>query len=351
MDMDLFEYADELDYGELHFKIDPESGLHAIVAIHDLTLGPAIGGCRFIEYDSSNDAIRDAMRLGRGMTYKAAISGLPHGGAKSVLVRPKNLDDEQRDKIFETFGGFVDSLGGDYITAEDSGTTVGDMNTIGEQTDYVLGRGPDQGGSGDPSPHTATGVRRGIEACAEHKWGRDDLDGLTVAIQGVGNVGYHLAKQLDERGVSLIVTDIDRDSVDRCVEEFGAEAVGAEEIYGVDCDIFAPCALGAILNDETIPQLTCEVVAGSSNNQLAESRHDAQLMERGILYAPDYLVNAGGLIYVASFYAEAGPEQAAEKIDEIYDTMLEIFERAESEGKPTGHITDQIAEERIQAAR
>jgi leucine dehydrogenase len=349
--MDLFDYADELDYGELHFKVNPETGLHAIVAIHDLTLGPAIGGCRFIEYDTTDDAIRDAMRLGRGMTYKAAITNLPHGGAKSVLVRPDNLDPEQRVDIIDEFGEFVDSLDGDYITAEDSGTSVEDMNRIGEKTDYVLGRGPDKGGSGDPSPHTATGVRRGLEAAVKFDLGRDDLDGLTVAIQGVGAVGYHLAKQLHERGVNLVVTDINQRPIDRCVDEFGAEAVGTDEIYGVDCDIFAPCALGAILNDETIPQLSCDIVAGSANNQLAESRHDAQLMERGITYAPDYLVNAAGLIYVASFYSGEGSEAAAERIDGIYDTMLEILERAESEGKPTGHVTNQIAEERIQEAR
>jgi len=345
--VDLFEYADELDYGELHLKVDEETDLHAIVAIHNLNRGPAIGGCRFIEYDTTDDALRDAMRLARGMTYKAAISGLDHGGGKAVIVRPPELDDAQREKLFDVYGEFVDSLNGNYITCEDSGTTVGDMNVVKGQTDHVLGYSPDDGSSGDPSPVTAYGVRRGIQAAAKHQWDRDDLEGLHVAIQGVGSVGYYLARELDELGVELTVTDIDEEDVQRCVDEFGAERVAPESIFDVDCDIFAPCALGAILNDDTIPRLKCEVVAGASNNQLAKPHHGAQLMERGILYAPDYAINAGGLINVAQEFEGYDREAAMTKTKEIYDTMLAIFERAERDGRPTHQVADEIAEERF----
>ena len=345
--MDLFEYADDLRYGELHLKVDPDIDLHAIVAVHNLKRGPAIGGCRFIEYPSTDDALRDAMRLARGMTYKAAITNLDHGGGKAVIVRPPNLTDEQRTKIFEAYGQFVDSINGDYITCEDSGTTVGDMNIIHEQTDHVLGYGSEEGGSGDPSPVTAYGVRRGIQAAAKHRWDRDELDGLHVAIQGVGSVGYYLAKELDELGVDLTVTDVDEQSINRCVEEFGAERVAPESIFEVDCDILAPCALGAVLNDETIPRLTCEVVAGASNNQLAEPRHGTMLLERDILYAPDYAINAGGLINVAEEYTGYDRESAMEKAFAIYDTMLEIFERAEAQQMSPAVVADQIVEEKL----
>ena len=349
--MDIFEYADELEFGELHFQVDPDIDLRAVVAIHSLERGPAIGGCRFIEYDSTDEAARDVMRLAQGMTYKAALSKLPHGGAKSVLIKPSDheLSDEQRESMLRTFGQFIDDLDGQYITAEDSGTSVEDMNIIHEETDHVLGYGTEQGGSGDPSPYTAVGIRRGIEAAAQYVYGRDELDGLTVAIQGVGHVGYHLAKELHERDAELIVADVDREAVGQCVEEFGAEAVAPEAIFDIDCDVFSPCALGAILNDETIPRLTCDIVAGSANNQLGASRHDAMLRDHGITYAPDYLINAGGLIYVAAFYAGHDTDRASQQIEAIYETLLEIFERADTESRPTGRVTNQIAEERLEA--
>lgn len=346
--MDLFDYADELQYGELHLEADPTLGLRSIVAIHNLNLGPAIGGCRFIEYDTSEEALRDAMRLGRGMTYKAALAGLDHGGGKAVIMRPKNLDEDQRRRIFEEFGGFVDSLAGDYVTCEDSGTTVGDMNVVKDQTEHVLGYGKDEGGSGDPSPVTAYGVRRGIEAAAQFKFGDDNLDGVHVAIQGVGSVGYYLARELDELGANLTVTDVDDSAISRCVEEFGAEAVQPDAIFEVDCDIFAPCALGAVINDKTIPRLKCDVVAGAANNQLKnEDRHDVALKERGILYAPDYAINAGGLINVAEEFTGYDRESAMSKTKEIYGTMHEIYERAEAEDDTTANVADRIAEERV----
>ena len=345
--MDLFKYADELRYGQLHLKADPKLGLHAIVAVHNLKRGPAIGGTRFIEYEHTNDAIRDAMRLARGMTYKSAISGLNHGGGKAVIMRPKGMTEAQREDIFAAFGQFVDSLGGIYITCEDSGTRVSDMNTVRKQTKHVLGFDPGEGSSGDPSPFTAYGVRRGIEAAVKHKLGRDDLEGLTVSIQGVGHVGYYLAKELHQLGAKLIVTDVVQASLDRCVEEFNATVVAPDEIYGVESDIFAPCALGAILHDKTIPQLKCSIIAGASNNQLAEDRHGVVLLERGILYSPDYAINAGGLINVAEEYKGYNADTAREKCTLIYDTMAQIFERSTKENVPTNVIADRIVEEMI----
>ncbi len=345
--MDLFDYANELGFGELHMKTNPKTGLRAIVALHNLQLGPAIGGCRFIEYDSTDDALRDAMRLARGMTYKAAITNLPHGGGKSVLIRPKNLTEEQRTAIFEEFGEFVESLGGKYITAEDSGTSVADMNLISQKTDHVLGTSADDGGSGDPSPVTARGVRHGIEAAVKFKYDRDDLTDLKIAIQGLGNVGYYLAGELHELGAQLIVTDVNQDAVDRCVAEFGATAVEPDAIFGVDCDIFAPCALGAIINDETLPQLQCDIVAGAANNQLLEARHGELLRQKGILYAPDYVINAGGLIHVAANYAGYDGDWARSETEGIFDTLIQIFERADREELPTGVVADRIVEEKL----
>ncbi|MFP4598090.1 MAG: Leu/Phe/Val dehydrogenase [Persicimonas sp.] len=345
--MDLFNYASELKYGELHLKVDPKIELRAIVAIHNLERGPAIGGCRFIEYDSTDDALQDAMRLARGMTYKAAISGLPHGGGKAVIVRPKGLTEAQREQIFAKFGAFVDSLAGQYITCEDSGTKVSDMNLIHEHTDHVLGYSAEHGGSGDPSPFTAFGVRRGIEAAVKHRYGRDELAGLHVAVQGVGHVGYYLARELHELGARLTVTDINEEAIDRCVDEFDAKVVAADSIFDVDCDIFAPCALGAILDDDTIARLKCDIVAGAANNQLAENRHGAMLVERDILYAPDYALNAGGLINVAQEFQGYDAEAAREKTSQIYDTMLTIFERAERDELPTAVVADSIVEEEL----
>lgn len=345
--MDLFDYADQLQYGELHLKADSDVGLHAIVAIHNLKFGPAIGGCRFIEYDSTHDALRDAMRLARGMSYKAAISGLPHGGGKAVIVRPKDMSEDQRDDLFAEYGKFIDTLGGRYITCEDSGTRVADMNVIKDHTEHVLGYDPDSGSSGDPSPLTAFGVRRGIEAAARFKYDRDGVDGLKIAIQGVGSVGYYLARELNELGAELVVTDLSEDAVARCKDEFGATATTPDAIYGVECDIFAPCALGAVINDKTIPGLKCDIVAGASNNQLLEARHGAALKERGILYAPDYALNAGGLINVAIEYEGYDGDKVRQKVSAIYDTMMEIFERGASDDLPTNVVADQIVEERL----
>lgn len=345
--MDFFDYADELGYGDVHFRTVPDLDLHAVIAVHSLELGPAIGGCRFIEYDCSEAAIRDVMRLARGMTYKAAISDLPHGGGKSVVIRPPDLTGERRNRLFREFGRFVESLGGDYITAEDSGTTVDDMDAISAQTEYVLGRDPSEGGAGDPSPFTARGVRHGIEAAVAHHYKQRKLSELTVAIQGVGSVGYHLADELHRAGADLVVTDVKSDRVKRCVDDFDARGVPPEDIYETKCDVFAPCALGAVLNNETIPELQCDIVAGSANNQLKQQKHDDQLQERGILYVPDYAVNAGGLIHVAEHYAGRDLSLDDDRITGIYNTLANVLERAASTDLPPGRVADRMVEEKL----
>ncbi|MFT3923466.1 MAG: amino acid dehydrogenase [Myxococcales bacterium] len=343
--MEWFAQMAEHDFGELHVKRDAASGLCAIVAIHDVRLGPALGGCRFIEYAHERDALRDALRLSRGMTYKAALAGVPFGGGKSVIMRPHQAFD--RTHLFRAFGRFVDELGGRYITAEDSGTTLEDMAVIRSVTRHVTGAAQSHGGSGDPSPSTALGVRRGLEAAVRFALGKTSLVDVHVAVQGVGNVGYHLCRELRDRGARLTVADVDPHKVERVVQEFAARAVSLDEIYRVDCDVFAPCALGGALNDDTIPKLKCKVVAGAANNQLAESRHGEQLRERDIVYAPDYAINAGGLIHVAQETMGYDPLKVRSRTERIYDTILEILERAEAAGCPSQQIADAMVEEKL----
>ena len=348
MAQSIFDLLEQHDYGEIHLKRDAASGLEAIVAIHDTRLGPALGGCRFIHYDTHESAIIDALRLARGMTYKAAITGIPHGGGKSVILRPGGQFD--RSAVFRAFGKLIDDLGGHYITAEDSGTGIEDMEIVRGVTKHVTGVKPEHGGSGDPSPFTALGVRRGIEACVKKVMGKDDLDGVSVAVQGVGHVGYHLCAQLHELGAKLTVADVDPLKSERAQRELGAEIVALDAIFETECDVFAPCALGSALNDDTIPRLKCKIVAGAANNQLAEQRHGDDLMQRGILYAPDYAINAGGLINVAQEYAGYDAEVSRERTMKIYDTILEIAERAEAAMAPTYRIADTMVEERLAQA-
>ncbi len=346
--MSVFGHMAHYDYGEVHVRRDQASGLEAIVAIHDSRLGPALGGCRFIHYDTEEEALVDALRLARGMTYKAAITGLGHGGGKSVIVKPRQQFD--RARLFRAFGRFVEDLGGRYITAEDSGTSLEDMEVIRTVTRNVTGVKPEHGGSGDPSPFTALGVRRGIEACVKVATGRSDLDGVHVAVQGVGHVGYHLCKELAALGARLTVADVDPLKSERAQREFGAEIVTLDAIFGVECDVFAPCALGSALNDHTIPRLRCRIVAGAANNQLAEPRHGEDLMQRGIVYAPDYAINAGGLINVAQEVLGYDAVTSRERTMRIYDTILEIVERAAAAMQPTSRVADMIAEERLKKA-
>jgi leucine dehydrogenase len=343
--MDLFGHLKTYDYGEAHFGLDKATGLKAIVAIHDSRLGPALGGCRFLPYDTDEAALIDALRLARGMTYKAALAGLKHGGGKSVLIRPRQHFD--RVALFRAFGKFVEGLGGHYITAEDSGTGLEDMEVIRTVTKYVTGVEVKNGGSGDPSPFTALGVRRGIEACVKHKLGRTTLEGVHVAIQGVGHVGYHLCKELFEAGAKISVADVDPLKAERAHREFKATVVPLDQIFDVACDVIAPCALGSALNDHTIPKLKAKIVAGAANNQLAEPRHGDDLHQRGILYAPDYAINAGGLINVAQEVTGYDAKAARERTLQIYDTILEIAERSAKLHSPTYKIADILVEEKL----
>ena len=347
--MDLFGHLDRYDYGEVHLKLDKATGLRAIVAIHDTRLGPSLGGCRFIHYDSDEAAVVDALRLARGMTYKAALAGLPHGGGKSVIMRPSQHFD--RVALFRAFGKFIDDLRGHYITAEDSGTGLEDMEVIRSVTKWVTGVDPSHGGSGDPSPFTALGVRRGIEACVEKKLGKRTLAGVHVVVQGVGHVGYHLCRELHEHGAKLTVADVDPLKAERAQRELGAKLVPLEGIFDVDCDVFAPCALGSAMNDETIPRLKARIVAGAANNQLAQPRHGDDLHARGILYAPDYAINAGGLINVAQEVVGYDEKKARAKTLEIHGTIAEIVDRSEALKAPTHKVADMLAEERLSAAR
>jgi leucine dehydrogenase len=323
---------------------DSASGYRGIIAVHSTVLGPALGGTRFWNYATDEEAIVDALRLARGMTYKNAVAGLNLGGGKSVIIGDNKTAD--REMIFRAHGRFVESLGGRYITAEDVGTSTADMDYVHMETDYVSGLA---GRSGDPSPVTAHGVFRAIQAAAREKWGNDELANRTISIQGCGHVGYYLAKELHEAGAKLIVTDIDADRVKRVANEFGARAVSADEIYSAQADIFAPCALGAIINDKTIPRLQVEIVAGAANNQLLEERHGDALEQKKILYAPDYVANAGGVINVYGEIAGWTSARAFRKADEIYDTILKVFAIAKSEGIPTYLAADRLAEQRIQA--
>jgi len=334
---------------EVAFCCDPESGLKAIIAIHNRSLGPALGGCRMWPYESEDAALTDVLRLSRGMTYKAALAGLALGGGKSVII-----GDPGRDKspaLFRAMGRFVDRFGGRYIIAEDVGIAVEDVEAMAEATRHVAGTG-NGGGAGDPAPATAYGVYMGLSAAVRKRLGRGSLAGLRVAIQGLGHVGRELAQLLRQQGVRLIVTDIHPVAVEWAVGELGARAVAPEAIYDAEADVFAPCALGAILDDDTIPRLTAKIVAGSANNQLAEDRHGDALKDRGILYAPDYVINAGGLIYVSGEVARRGRGQfdrdgALARVAGIHDTLMAIFERAEADGLATSAAADRLAEERF----
>ncbi|MDP3274895.1 MAG: Glu/Leu/Phe/Val dehydrogenase dimerization domain-containing protein [Deltaproteobacteria bacterium] len=348
--MDLFAKMAGHGFGEVHVRRDEASGLAAIIAIHDTRLGPALGGCRFIHYDDEGAAFTDALRLARGMTYKAAITGLALGGGKSVLIKPRTPFD--RGALFSDFGRLIDHLGGRYITAEDSGTATADMDTVRTQTRWVTGVSKEKGGSGDPSPFTALGVRRGIEAAVKHKLNRDSLDGVRVAVQGLGHVGYYLCKELNALGAKLTVCDIDAARVERVRAEFSATVVDSTAIYDVDADVFAPCALGAGINDDTVGRLKVKIVAGAANNVLAEARHGDALKARAIAYAPDYAINAGGLVNVAHEIKSYDETVVRAQIHKIYDTILEVLDRAQKADISSHIVADRMAEERLaQSAR
>jgi leucine dehydrogenase len=344
--MAVFSHPEYDAHEQVAFRYDRDSGLKAIIAVHNTRLGRGLGGCRMWPYVSDSDALTDVLRLSRGMTYKAALAGLPQGGGKSVII-----GDPRHDKtpaLFRAMGRFVDDFGGRYVVAEDSGTSVADMRIIAGQTQYVGGladeRAVSAGRTGDPSPATALGVFIGIRAAVKAALGRDELTGLRVALQGCGNVGYRLAGLLHAAGARLWVTDMMPAPAERCVAEFGATLVPMDAVHALDVDVYAPCALGAVLNDRTIPQIRARIVAGAANNQLARPKHDHALLERGILYAPDYVINAGGIIDI--FYE--GPDYDDQKVkahlERIGATLGEIFELSRSQGRPTGEIADRLAE-------
>ncbi len=341
----LMRYAELLGFGEIHTKIDSKTGLKAIVAIHNLKLGPAIGGCRMIAYQTVDKAYEDALRLAQMMSFKAAINNLAHGGAKAVLIKPKVIQD--REAYFEKFGEFINELGGRYITAVDSGTSLADMDIIVRRTPYVTCTTQMSGEAGDPSPLTALGVRRAIEAAVHFKLGKTSLENIHVSVQGAGHVGYCLIKDLVERGARVTVADINLKALQRFVDEFQVNICEPHQIFDVEADVFAPCALGAVLNLETIKRLRVKIVAGSANNQLAHHNYGALLHERGILYAPDFLINAGGLIHVAVIYDHGDMKKALEQINHIYHTVYDIFERSIRENKPTNKIAERIALTRL----
>ncbi len=339
---DFLDYALAHGFGDIHLKVDNSSGMKAIVAIHSTRLGPALGGCRFIEYPDTNTALYDAMRLARGMSYKAASVNLPLGGGKAVIIKPaKNYD---RTAYLRRFGEFVNDLGGRYITALDSGTQLSDMDIIAEHTPYVASLSSH---NGDPSPYTANGVIRGIQAAISFKLGKENINGLHVAIQGLGHVGYLIARQLHALGAHLTVADIAPTLVEQAIKEFGATAVPTETIHKIPCDVFVPCALGAIINDITINQLQTTIIAGAANNQLAHAYHGQQLHAKGILYATDYVINAGGLIFAASKYLHTPEERVIKQIDGIGTSLLEIFTRSTKENRPTSEIADTMAQEKL----
>ncbi|MCG7552549.1 Glu/Leu/Phe/Val dehydrogenase [Pseudoalteromonas sp. Of11M-6] len=343
--MAVFNQVEFDNHEQVVFCSDEASGLKAIIAVHNTKLGPAVGGCRLWNYASDEDAVYDVLRLSKGMTYKNAVARLPFGGGKSVIIGDaKTIKSEA---LFRAFGKHLDRLGGSYYSAEDVNITTGDVMVMHKETNYVMGL---EGKSGNPSPYTALGTFLGIKAAYQHKYGHQDLAGIKVAVQGLGAVAYTLCKHLHEAGAELFVTDINEESVQRVVNDFNATAVGIDEIYDLDVDVYAPCALGATVNDDTIPRIKATIIAGCANNQLAESRHGEIIREKGVLYAPDYVINAGGIINV---YYETKPEgydeaAATKHVEGIYDTLTEIFKRSEEEKVSTHIIADELAQEIIE---
>ena len=349
--MKIFDAINKYGHEQIVLCHDEATNLRAIIAIHNTILGPALGGCRMWPFESEEEAIFDAMRLSRGMTYKNAAAGLNLGGGKAVIIGDPNKD--KSEALFRAFGRFVQSLGGRYITAEDVGTSVEDMEQIKMETSFVSGLPPEFGGSGDPSPFTALGTFEGIKASVKYKLKKKDIRGIKVAVQGVGHVGYYLCEMLHEAGAELIVTDIFEDKIDAVVNEFGAKSVPEDEIYSVDAEVFAPCALGAIVNDETIKQMKFKIIAGGANNQLLdENIHGKKLKAKDILYAPDYLINAGGVINVYfETINEYNKERVTKKVKNIYDILMEVYQISGEQNITTVEAAAHFAEKRINLIR
>ncbi|MCF6156309.1 MAG: amino acid dehydrogenase [Candidatus Brocadia sp.] len=344
--MSVFDNSEYDNHEQVLFCRDATSGLFAIIAIHDTTLGPAAGGCRMWPYATTSDAVYDVLRLSRAMSYKNALAGLPLGGGKAVIIGDPLK--EKNEKLLTSFARYVQKLSGQYYAAEDIGIGVEDVEIFARVSNYVFGLAK----TGDPSPFTALGCFHGIRASVKHKLNRDTLKGLTVAVQGVGKVGQHLCKNLHEAGTGLIVADVNPEAVVHVVENYGAKAVAPGEIYSQEADIFSPCAMGGVLNDNTIPQLKACIVAGSANNQLAEARHGKMLYDRGILYAPDYVINAGGMLNASGdIFGKYDVNEVMKKISGLYDATLRIFETAQQEGRITSEVADELARQKIAEGR
>jgi leucine dehydrogenase len=345
--MDIFGLREFDGHERVVFGHDEATGLRSIIAIHSTTLGPAAGGCRMWPYPTTSDAVTDVLRLSRGMSYKNALAGLPFGGGKAVIIADSRK--AKSPELFQAYGRFVESLGGQYVTAEDVGTTTDDMALVARVTGFVSGLGRQSGeAGGDPAPKTALGVFLGLKAAVRFRLGRADLQGLRVAVQGVGGVGYHLCRLLAAEGVKLRVADVRPAATLRVSEEFGAVVVPPDQVLSEDVDVLAPCALGAVFNAQSIPLIRARIVAGAANNQLAQEKDGTTLQLAGVLYAPDYVVNAGGIISVAREYKGGATEaQVTTEIHDIPGRLTEIFERARREGRPTNAVADQMARERI----
>ncbi len=345
--MQPFEEMTELGHEQVILCRNDSIGLRAIIAIHDTTLGPALGGCRLYHYASETDAMRDVLRLSRGMTYKAAAAGLNLGGGKAVIIGDPSIKCEA---LFRAFGRHVETLGGRYITAEDMNTNVEDMNWIRRETRWVTGAGQHTGGSGDPSPVTAWGVFHGIRACLEVVYGSADVSGRKIAIQGVGNVGYHLASYLHARGARLLYSDINHRNLKRVTDAFGGEVLEGDDYFHADCDVLAPCAIGGIVNARTIGMIKAPIIAGGANNVLEDEDKDSELLsEKAIIYAPDYVVNAGGLMSVYTELHGWPSEKAMGDAENVFNTVKSVLHKAQGEGVSTITASNRLAEERIEA--
>lgn len=341
----IFETLDTTGHEQVVFCHNKDAGLKAIIAIHNTTLGPALGGTRMWPYKSEAEALNDVLRLSRGMTYKNAVAGLNLGGGKAVIIG--NPATDKSEMLFRAFGQFVESLGGRYITAEDVGIDVNDMEFVFRETEYVTGVHQVHGGSGDPSPFTAYGTLQGLMASLNKRFGDEEVGKYSYAVQGLGHVGMEFVKLLKERGAKIYVTDINQGLIDKAVNEYGAEAVGLDEIYDVPADVYSPCALGGTINEETLERLKAKVICGSANNQLASDAMGEEVQKRGILYAPDYAVNAGGVMNVSLEIDGYNRERAMRMMRTIYHNLTRIFEIADRDGIPTYKAADRLGEERI----
>ena len=348
--MVVFEPMEKKGHEQVVFSSDPVTGLKAIIAIHDTTLGPALGGCRMWNYKNESDALKDVLRLSRGMTYKAAVAGLGLGGGKAVIIGDSKT--MKNEYLFRSFGRFVEGLGGRYITAEDVGTCMSDMEWVRKETKYVTGISRALGGGGDPSPVTALGTFTGMKACVKKVFGSDSLKDRKISIQGIGHVGTYLVELLHKEGAKLYISDIDEEKLKSVAKKYACEVVNNDNIYELEVDIFAPCAMGGIINDETIPKLKCAIIAGAANNQLEkEKKHGKALLDKGILYAPDYVINAGGIINIYNELQGYNHEKAMSQTENIYQILTEVLDYAEREGVPTPVASKIYAEERIKAVR